>query len=382
MSFRKIKQVFLFIEHPAAGGILLLGCVVLSLIIANSPLKTEFIHLLDTGTAGFTVSSFINDGLMAIFFLLAGLEIKREITAGELSGIKKAALPVLCAIGGMVFPALIYALFNHHTTTAAGWGIPMATDIAFAVAILNALRRIVPPSLRVFLTALAIVDDLGAIIVIAVFYTQQLHTQYLYYSAGIFALMLLLNYFNIKSIWLYLLPGIVLWYCIHHSGVHATVAGVLTAFSIPVKTRSGYSPLVALEHALANPVNFFILPLFALANTNITYTSGMASGLFTPLGLGIVLGLIAGKPIGILLMAWTAVKTRLSTLPAGIDWAHITGMGVLAGIGFTMSIFIALLSFNDIALQSEAKFAVLVASVLAAVMGYVGLKWYARGKAN
>ncbi|RYE16820.1 MAG: Na+/H+ antiporter NhaA, partial [Sphingobacteriales bacterium] len=343
----RIKKVFLFIEHPAAGGILLLGCVLLSLLIANSPLNDGFNRLLGLGIiGGFTISSTVNDGLMAVFFLMAGLEIKREVVEGQLSGLKKATLPVLCAAGGMIVPALIYYLFNHNAATHAGWGIPMATDIAFAVAILNALRRIVPPALRVFLTALAIVDDLGAILVIAIFYTQELHTTYLYYTAGLFALMLVFNYFNLKNILFYLIPGIVMWYCIHHSGVHATVAGVLTAFAIPVRTRNGYSPLTVLEHQLADPVNFLILPLFALANTNITYVEGMLSDLFTPLGIGIIIGLVLGKPIGILLMAWTAIKARLSVLPDGVNWMHMTGMGLLAGIGFTMSIFIALLSFD------------------------------------
>ncbi|MEO6149827.1 MAG: Na+/H+ antiporter NhaA [Mucilaginibacter sp.] len=382
-KFARIKRAFLFIEHPAASGIVLLGCVVLSLLIANSPLSVGFNQLISldiAGASGFTLTSTVNDGLMAIFFLMAGLEIKREIVEGQLSGVKKAALPVLCAAGGMIVPAVVYYLFNHSTATHAGWGIPMATDIAFAVAILNALKKVVPPALRVFLTALAIVDDLGAIIVIAIFYTAELHTMYLYYTAGLFALMLVFNYLNLKNIWFYLLPGIVMWYCIHHSGVHATVAGVLTAFAIPARTRGGYSPLTILEHQLSNPVNFLILPLFALANTNITYTDGMLGGLITPLGLGIVAGLLLGKPLGILLLAWGAVKSKLSMLPDGINWAHMTGMGLLAGIGFTMSIFIALLSFNDLAVQSGAKFAILIASVIAAVSGYVLLNFYVKAK--
>ncbi|GAA4930815.1 Na+/H+ antiporter NhaA [Mucilaginibacter defluvii] len=383
-KLRRLKKAVEFIEHPAAGGILLLACVVLSLVLANSPLKTGFADLLTTEVAGdviashFTLTAFINDALMAIFFLMAGLEIKREIVEGELAGIKKAALPVLSAIGGMVVPALIYYMFNRGNETAAGWGIPMATDIAFAVAILNALRKLVPVGVKVFLTALAIVDDLGAIIVIALFYTQGLETTYLLYALVFFAIALVFNFFELKNAWFYLVPGLFMWYFIHHSGIHATVAGVLTAFTIPVRTKSGYSPLCELEHKLSAPVNFFILPIFALANTNITYEQGMLAGLLTPLGLGIIFGLILGKPLGIFLMTFAAVKTRLSKLPEGINWVHIAGAGALAGIGFTMSIFISLLSFTELELQSRAKFAILTASIIAATVGFICLKAYAK----
>lgn len=373
-----------FIEHPSSGGILLLACVVLSLVLANSPLKAAFAHLLEASPVGnalgegFTLTAFINDALMAIFFLMAGLEIKREMVEGELSEVKKAVLPVMSAIGGMAVPALIYFAINHNADTSAGWGIPMATDIAFAVAILNALRKFVPAGAKVFLTALAIVDDLGAIIVIALFYTQGLEVNYLLYALGFFALALMFNYLELKNVWFYLVPGIFMWYFIHHSGIHATVAGVLTAFTIPVRTKSGYSPLCELEHRLSLPVNFLILPLFALANTNITYEPGMLSGLLTPMGLGIILGLIFGKPLGIFLMSFAAVKAKLSKLPEGINWVHIAGAGTLAGIGFTMSIFISLLSFSQPELQSSAKFAILTASVIAAVVGFVGLMGYSK----
>lgn len=383
-KLRRLKRVVEFISHPSAGGALLLGCVVLSLILANSPFKGGFNNLLfaDIPATGFSVTAMVNDGLMAIFFLLAGLEIKREIVEGQLSGIKRATLPVLCAIGGMVFPAFIYAIINKDTDTSAGWGIPMATDIAFAVAILSALKKFVPHTLRVFLTALAIVDDLGAIVVIAIFYTHGLHASYLYSAACVFIVMLIFNYFQLKNVWFYLVPGVLLWYFIHHSGVHATVAGVLTAFAIPVRTRSGFSPVEVLEHKLSDPVNLLILPIFALANTNITYTDGMAEALISPIGLGIILGLVIGKPLGILAMAWAAVKSKLSELPAGVNWVHVAGMGLLAGIGFTMSIFISLLSFNDPALQSEAKFAILTASIIAAVTGFISLRAYSKKQKN
>ncbi|RYY29748.1 MAG: Na+/H+ antiporter NhaA, partial [Sphingobacteriaceae bacterium] len=220
--------------------------------------------------------------------------------------------------------------------------------------------------------------DLGAIIVIAIFYTHGLQANYLYAAACVFIVMLIFNRFQLKSVWFYLVPGVLLWYFIHHSGIHATVAGVLTAFAIPVKTRSGYSPVAMLEHALSKPVNFIILPVFALANTNITYTNGMLEGLATPLGLGIILGLVLGKPLGIWVMSWLAVKLKLSILPEGVNWVHIAGMGLLAGIGFTMSIFISLLSFNDVALQSESKFAILTASIVAAVAGFISLRAYSK----
>jgi len=384
MAKRLLQQTFSFIDHPSASGVLLLISVVASLIIANSAFAIPFQAILNSHT-GFYVGklqliypliSWINDGLMAIFFLMAGLEIKREIIEGQLSEFKTASLPVLCAIGGMLVPAGIYYLFNINTPTANGWGIPMATDIAFAVAILNAIRKIVPPALKVFLTALAIADDLGAIIVVAVFYTQSIEFTYLLYAAAVFAVLMVLNFMDVKNIWFYIIPGIVMWYFVHHSGIHATIAGVLTAMAVPVRTKTGHEPASLFEHKLHNPVNFIILPLFALANTNITFKAEMLQGLISPLGLGIVAGLILGKPIGIIGMAYVAVKTRLSKLPQQVRWPHIAGMGLLAGIGFTMSIFISLLSFSDELLQTEAKFAVLLASVLAALSGFVLLKVY------
>jgi len=381
MAKRLLQQTFSFIDNPSASGVLLLISVVASLIIANSAFAIPFQAILNSHT-GFYVGqlqliypliSWINDGLMAIFFLMAGLEIKRETIEGQLSEFKTASLPVLCAIGGMLVPAVIYYLFNINTPTANGWGIPMATDIAFAVAILNAIRKIVPPALKVFLTALAIADDLGAIIVVAVFYTQSIEATYLLYAAAVFAVLMVLNFMDVKNIWFYIIPGIVMWYFVHHSGIHATVAGVLTAMAVPVRTKSGHEPASLFEHKLHNPVNFIILPLFALANTNITFKAEMLQGLISPLGLGIVAGLILGKPIGIIGMAYVAVKTRLSKLPQQVKWPHIAGMGLLAGIGFTMSIFISLLSFSDELLQTEAKFAVLLASVLAALSGFIVL---------
>lgn len=371
-----------FLKHESAGGIILFFCVIISLMIANSPLGAGFNRLLET-QLGFNTDSihlqyslalWINDGLMAIFFLLVGLEIKRELVEGELASPKKAALPILSAIGGAIIPALIYVFFNGGTATANGWGIPMATDIAFALAVITMLGKRVPLSLKIFLAALAIVDDLLAILVIALFYSAELDVVSLGYAGGIFLLLVLFNRFGVKNIAFYLIPGLFIWYFIHHSGIHATVAGVLTALTLPTTPGAEESPLEKLEHALVKPVNFLIIPIFALANTNIRFEDGMIDGLFSSLGMGIVLGLLIGKPVGILLTSWLSVKAKICQLPEGATWVHIVGVGLLAGIGFTMSIFIALLSFVDPELVAVAKFSILTASVLSGVMGFFLLK--------
>ncbi|MBF01522.1 Na+/H+ antiporter NhaA [Flavobacterium coralii] len=374
-----------FFRSSSAGGIILLFCVVLSLIIANTGAGEGFNELLSTeiGFANdsvqlrYPVLLWINDGLMAIFFLLVGLEIKREIVEGELSSLRQASLPVLAAIGGVVVPALIYTFFNHaEPDTIHGWGIPMATDIAFALGILSLLGDKVPSGIKVFLAALAIVDDLMAILVIAIFYSTNLHLTYLMYAAGIFLFQIILNRAGVKNILFYIIPGIFMWYFIHHSGIHATIAGVLTALTLPTTPDATESPLEKLEHMLAKPVNFLIMPIFAIANTNITFEDGMVEGLASNLGLGIVLGLFLGKPIGIFFMSWLSVKLKVAELPAGSNWTHVLGLGLLGGIGFTMSIFIALLSFKSELFQNEAKFAVLTASVLSGIFGYVLLSLY------
>ena len=311
---------------------------------------------------------------MAIFFLLVGLEIKRELVEGELSSPKQAALPVFAAIGGMIVPALLFALFNNNTPTANGWGIPMATDIAFAIAILSLLGDKVPTSLKIFLTALAIVDDLGAILVIAIFYSSEIHLDYLGYAGATLALLILLNRLKVMNLFFYLIPGILLWYFIHHSGIHATFAGVLTALTIPTTPDETESPLEKLEHALTKPVNFVIMPIFALANTNIRFEVGMIEGIVSNMGFGILFGLLIGKPLGIFIMSWVSVKTGMGSLPEGVKWTQVIGLGVLGGIGFTMSIFIAMLSYKTPELQTNAKFVVLITSVLAGAIGYMILK--------
>ncbi|MCX2451535.1 Na+/H+ antiporter NhaA [Pedobacter sp. PLR] len=378
-----------FFRSGQIGGIILLVCVAVSLFIANSSFSTGFANLLNTNLGltfgetnlSFTVSAWINDALMAVFFLLVGLEIKRELLEGELSSMKKASLPVIAALGGMLVPAGIYYAFNYGTPSASGWGIPMATDIAFALAIISMLGKSVPTSLKVFLAALAIVDDLGAILVIAVFYTNEVHFDYLLMAAGVLAVLALFNYLNLKALFFYLIPGVFLWYFIHHSGIHATIAGVLLAFTIPTNKTNVESPLEKLEHLLNGPVNYFIMPIFALANTNITFQKEMLGGLVSPLAMGIVLGLFAGKTIGVTLFSWIAVKLKLGTLPSRSGWKHIIGLGMLAGIGFTMSIFISLLSFSDEMHVTEAKFAILCASVIAGLAGFIYLKSINKKKA-
>nr|WP_322626189.1 Na+/H+ antiporter NhaA [uncultured Flavobacterium sp.] len=380
-----LKKISEFLRSSSSGGILLLVCVVISLLIANTNGGEGFKNILNTEIGfnnstvalRYSILTCINDGLMAVFFLLVGLEIKREIISGELSSVQRAILPVLAAVGGVIAPALIYSVFNSsNPQTTNGWGIPMATDIAFALAILSLLGNKVPAGLKIFLAALAIVDDLMAILVIAIFYSSGIHVSYLCYAFGIFVMLLIFNKLGLKNLLFYIIPGVAMWYFIHHSGIHATIAGVLTAFTIPVKGSGKVSPLDKLEHLLSKPVNFIIMPLFALANTNITFESGMVQGLAGSLGMGVVLGLLLGKPLGIFTMSWLSVKLKLARLPERTTWLHMAGLGLLGGIGFTMSIFIALLSFDEVEYQNEAKFAVLVASVLSGLAGFVVLSFY------
>lgn len=377
-----------FLHNSQSSGVLLIICVALSLMIANSSLGPAFQNLLDKeiGThifqLNYPLSIWINDGLMAIFFLLVGLEIKREILEGELSNFKNASLPIVAALGGMVVPALIYIFFNSGTDYENGWAIPMATDIAFSLAIISMLGKSVPLSLKIFLAALAIVDDLGAIMVIAIFYTDQIHWDYLGLCALMVAVLAILNFLNFKKHIFYIIPGIFLWYFMHHSGIHATIAGVLLAFTIPTNiSTTEVSPLEKLEQKLHLPVNFLIMPIFALANTNITFKEGMVDGLFSSLGYGIMLGLVLGKVIGINLFSFIFIKLKISSLPDKSSWPQMLATGLLAGIGFTMSIFIALLSFKGhTEIQEEAKFAILVASFISAITGFLLLKYFGKNK--
>ena len=371
-----------FFHSSKTSGILLILCVFLSLIIANTSSAEDFQNFLDTkiGTEifhlNYSLSVWINDGLMAIFFLLVGLEIKRELVEGELSDIKKASLPIFAAIGGMLIPALIFIAFNHSTDYKNGWAIPMATDIAFSLAIISLLGKSVPNSLKIFLSALAIVDDLGAIIVIALFYTDTIDWLSLGVCGGITLLLIILNKLKVTKIIFYLVPGLFLWYFMHHSGIHATIAGVILAFTIPTNVSDAeISPLEKLEEQLHIPVSFFIMPIFALANTNITFQAEVLDHFVGPLSLGIIFGLFAGKVLGINLFSFLAIRFKLGELPAFSAWKEMIGVGFLAGIGFTMSIFVSLLAFpGNIENQDISKISILFASVLSGIVGFIILK--------
>lgn len=371
-----------FFHSSKTSGILLILCVFLSLIIANTSSAEGFQNFLDAkiGTEifhlNYSLSVWINDGLMAIFFLLVGLEIKRELVEGELSDIKKASLPIFAAIGGMLIPALIFIAFNHSTDYKNGWAIPMATDIAFSLAIISLLGKSVPNSLKIFLSALAIVDDLGAIIVIALFYTDSIDWLSLGVCGGITLLLIILNKLKVTKIIFYLVPGLFLWYFMHHSGIHATIAGVILAFTIPTNVSdTEISPLEKLEEQLHIPVSFFIMPIFALANTNITFQAEVLDHFVSPLSLGIIFGLFAGKVLGINLFSFLAITFKLGELPAFSAWKEMIGVGFLAGIGFTMSIFISLLAFpGNIENQDISKISILFASVLSGIVGFIILK--------
>lgn len=364
-----------FFNSEKSGGLVLIICTVFSLIIANSSWQQTYLDLWHTPVAGEGIAHWINDGLMAVFFLLIGLELEREIYIGELSNFKNALFPVIAAIGGMVTPALIFIILNYGTATQDGAGIPMATDIAFSLGILALLGSKVPSSLKVFLTALAVIDDLGAIIVIAVFYAGTLQLMNLFIAIGIFAILLVLNRLKVHNLVPYIIGGIIMWYFMLHSGVHATITGVLLAFAIPFGDGSEKSPSYILQHALHKPVAFIILPLFALANTSIIIEGNWTEGLSSPNGLGILSGLLIGKPLGILLFCFLAVAAGLCKMPSDIQWKHIAGAGLLAGIGFTMSIFITHLAYSDASLINSSKLMVLIASMIAGVLGFVWLKF-------
>lgn len=370
-----------FFDSERTGGYLLIICTAVSLTIANSPLSSAYAALFKT-KIGFDIASFsmnypvyhwINDLLMAVFFLLVGLEIERELYIGELSDIRKALLPIFAAVGGMLVPALIHFSFNAGTETQSGFGIPMATDIAFAIGMLSLLGSKVPASIKVFLTALAIIDDLGAIIMIAAFYSQGFSAVYFFLAMGIFVMLLIFNRLGVNKLLLYLIPGIFMWYFMHESGVHATITGVLLAFAIPFRDGSESSISYKLQHFLHKPVALIIIPLFALANTGISITPELLGGLSSGNSIGIILGLFLGKPAGVFLLTFIAVKMGINKLPGDVKWAHILGAGMLAGIGFTMSIFISMLAFDNSLTIDTSKVAILCASALSCIAGIVML---------
>lgn len=372
-----MRPVYLFLDllkNERTAGLLLVICTVISLLLANSAMHDPYLAIWHHPMAGQPFEYWINDGLMAIFFLMIGLELEREVYIGELSDRRQAMLPVLAAFGGMLVPAGIHLLLNHGTPTASGAGIPMATDIAFAVGILALLGDRVPLVLKVFLTALAVIDDLGAIFTIAIFYSTGIDWAYLGGAAAIFAVLLVLNRLKVHNLIPYLALGVVMWYLMLHSGVHATVTGVLVAFAIPFGDGGPRSISFRLQHFLHRPVTFIILPLFALANTGIVLESDWFGHLFTSNGWGIFLGLVVGKPLGIGLVCLLAVYAGLCDLPKGISWSKLLGAAMLAGIGFTMSIFITLLAFDHAETIVASKTVILLSSLVAGLMGFLWLR--------
>jgi Na+:H+ antiporter, NhaA family len=363
-----------FYSSEKAGGLILIFVTVLSLVLANSSFQKEYLGFWHTSLGGHDVVHWINDGLMTLFFLLIGLELEREIYMGELSDIRNAYLPIFAAFGGMLVPAGLFMVLNLGTDEMSGAGIPMATDIAFAIGILSLLGKRVPPSLKVFLTALAVVDDLGAIIIIAVFYTASLSVVNLLIALAIFGLLTLLNRLKIHNLIPYLAGGAAMWYFMLHSGVHATITGVLLAFAVPFVDGNEKSPSYILQHLLHKPVAFIILPLFAIANTCIPLAGNILEGLSQTCSLGIMAGLGIGKPVGILIFSFIAVSLGVCSLPEGLNWSRITGTGFLAGIGFTMSVFITLLAFGDTDIVNNSKIAILVVSLIAGTIGLIWLK--------
>ncbi len=430
--FDRIKDPLVdFVKMEAFGGIVLMAFTVLALGIANSSVGEDFLaywsnyfgfHFGDWKLSK-TLIHWINDGLMAVFFFVVGLEIKREMLTGRLSSIKNARLPIFAVIGGMLVPALIYVFFNQAGPGADGWGVPMATDIAFALGILILLGKRIPLSLKLLLTSIAIVDDIGAVIVIALFYTSEIDWMYLVYGGGVYALLWCLNIFKVRSIPVYILLGLLLWYAMLKSGVHATLAGVFLALTIPARAnrdvfefiKSGtslltqmeklptdstiadkdkhiqssvetieanckevVSPLHRLEHALHPWVAYLIIPLFAFANAGIIINHQLLGQVFEPISLGIILGLFIGKPLGIYLFALFGVRLGFAEKPNDVRWAQIIGIGFLGGIGFTMSFFVSQLAFADPATLSLAKMAVLIASVLSGFIGFMLLKKFSK----
>jgi len=372
----KLKSILNpFFQNEKTSGILLIGCTLVSLLLANSIYSDNYLHFWHTNIAGENLEYWINDGLMTIFFLLIGLELEREIYSGGLSNIKDAMLPIFGALGGMFVPAGLFLIFNYGTSTQSGAGIPMATDIAFALAILSLLGNRVPVSLKIFLTALAVIDDLGAILVIAFFYTKTIDVTNLFMALGIFLMLLVLNKSRVKSLFPYLIGGIAMWYFMLNSGVHATITGVLLAFVIPFHNNGQrQSPSYVLEHFLHKPVTFLILPIFALANTAIVLSPDIGNTLVQHYSIGIALGLVAGKPLGIFILTFLAAALGLCKLPSDLTWKSILGVGFLGGIGFTMSIFITLLAFEDQTIINNAKFIILLSSLIAGIIGFVFLR--------
>ena len=367
-----------FLQKESAGGILLMVAAALAVVVANSPLAELYRGWLDlpvvAGIGGAVIDKplllWINDGLMAVFFFLVGLEVKREIMTGQLSSWRQASLPLIMAIGGMGIPAIIYATLNWgDPTTISGWAIPAATDIAFALGVLALLGSRVPVALKALLLAVAVIDDIGAITVIALFYTESVQTDMLIGGAITLAAMIGLNRAKVADSWPYVILTIVLWVFVLKSGVHATLAGVAAAMTIPLTAR-GQEPLIRMEHALHYYVAFLIIPIFGFANAGVSLSGISFSDLIAPLPLGIALGLLIGKQLGIFGFGWLAIKTGIAEMPEDVNWLQLHAMSLLAAIGFTMSLFIGNLAFADPALMNQVKIGVLSGSVIAAIAGY------------
>lgn len=374
------------LKNEATGGVVLIIAAMVAMFLANSAATQQTYQAILNMPVEFRFGSldiskdlllWINDALMALFFLMIGLEVKHELISGSLATRERAMFPLIAAVGGMIAPGAIFALLNHSDPLAVhGWAIPTATDIAFALGILALLGSRVPPALKMFLMALAVIDDLGAILIIAFFYTQHLSMLALTVAAGAVLLLALLNRFGVRSITVYMLVGMVLWVAVLKSGVHATLAGVIVGFFIPLEKQNGHSPAIHLAHSLAPWVSWVILPLFAFANAGVSLAGVSLSGLASAVPLGIILGLFIGKPLGITLICWLAVKLRIAALPESTRMRDIAAIGVLCGIGFTMSIFIASLAFDAAHLEMVrlAKLGILTGSVVSAVVGYTLLR--------
>jgi Na+:H+ antiporter, NhaA family len=413
-----------FFREQSISGFLLIAATFVAIILANSAIGNSFIHFwetpIDFGVGNFfhfnfTIEQFINDGLMTIFFTVVGLEIKRELIEGELSTREKAMLPVAGALGGMLVPALIFLFFNLGKPELSGWAIPTATDIAFSLTVVSLLGKRVPLSLKVFLTALAVVDDLGAIVVIAVFYAQNTQVMYLLYSLAVIAVLLMMNRKDVKNIYLYMFVGAFLWVFLHQAGIHATISGVILALTIPFRfknyeklfdskleevmglsklldspeadrdwasrdkaveemqkaSREMEAPLNNMLYLLGGFSSFVIMPLFALSNAGVKLDFSAMAELSSTMSLGIIFGLVLGKPIGITLMAWITTKLKITNIPVGVRWFDIFCVNILAGIGFTMSIFVTKLAYTDKTLIETAKFSIIIASFLSGIIGYV-----------
>lgn len=378
---RLLSPIRDFINDSRATGIILIACTVISIVLSNIPFTQQnytgfwqkAVHI--AGNSGLhlpeTYLLLINDVLMTLFFFLVAMEIKRELTIGELASIRKSMLPVLAALGGMLCPAAIFSFYNFTTPGKSGWGIPMATDIAFSLGVLSLLGKKVPLQLKIFLAALAIIDDLGAIITIAIFYTAKLNLVYFLYAVPAILALVLLNRSKTEKLLFYLIPAAALWYFIFNSGIHATIAGVITAFAMPLKS------LARMERALHKPVNFGIMPLFALANTAIILPGTFQDVFSSTISSGVMFGLILGKPIGIFFFSFIAIKTGIAALPSNTNYRQLWGIALLGGIGFTMSIFTSTLAYNSALLQVISKVSVMAGSLVASLLGYFYLHNFA-----